>query len=1087
MNFEARHHLHLKAVMLRRGTSNRITHRKSTSSIHNPPAKSHIDPEISRQHARAAATYAFAKAQERSSADMGHSGALAGNNSSRQQNENMYSRPNSAADGRGLKRQQSVRFVGPTAAPKRALGTRAIQHNVVRTKLSTGSLRPRAITNDSSVPAAYRPPSRSSSLGKASFSKVESESYATVLAAYDEYYTREDDVASTPSSYRKIRRSKSLLHPGKAPGVLFSNGTPESPHTSRRYNNMWGSKSNQTLRAPKSMSFLQGGRLRSAQNPDYDVAVQEARDKFLHQVEQQRLREQPSFLFRSNRARREERLFRRSVRTTSSTNSYGMPVASGNQALHSGNNGTLRNRARKASQTIRNRLKGVFRRNGDNEVSAIPDQEVKARRSHATDYEIEIGPATTMHDDYLDIPRPDSATVLRVSSRQPSLHAIPSHQQLRSIAGSMQSLRSEASSRSRVTSWTNSETTANSRHVAAERERQRLSIINENGTHKTSSSFPRPPLKNQYSPYPSFHLPGNTHGHPQSPIGPVDSARVYSALMKRLDENSPKAKLTQQKSSMGKFKAPTSNPPRNSSVDSHRSSRGGRTPSIQNVGKSDNELFVSANSSRNTTQSHDDIFTAKSYADSGSVGYKRGRSSSNASTVITRKANYRAYPPPVMGDIPRRMTPQEIAMSNEPHAPITKGLRETRSTFFGASELTNVGRTASPYRRAMVEADLNAVIPGGGLSAGSSPFLPDSLRGQWPITTPVEKTADRHANNRFGTAYSESIYSRTTSGQTPPEAGYVEEVGQDCTPEKHGSALLVDHSTCRYPAPTQRANTSAGSSEWKVWMSAQVSKLERSKENADVAATIPRTAPGAAPSIPKIFGGHVRESAQITGEDTSVAARTVQKANQPLGVVQHNATVMPKPILKNKTSAGSLMVPAFPPVPGQRVPMTMRGSLRQAPSKSSMRSVNTVLTERAVSNSAGNSNAAAAAGHKVLRKQSSMTLRGLDTPNKLVRKSGRRGSNANTPSPGTGLGEVMAAQGRFGSAGGRAPGMENWSPGMEEGCGVEGTGLVGPTTAGVVGRGVDAQVLGSKRMVDMFLSSRRRRVAGSEEDGNAFL
>lgn len=39
-----------------------------------------------------------------------------------------------------------------------------------------------------------------------------------------------------------------------------------------------------------------------------------------------------------------------------------------------------------------------------------------------------------------------------------------------------------------------------------------------------------------------------------------------------------------------------------------------------------------------------------------------------------------------------------------------------------------------------------------------------------------------------------------------------------------------------------------------------------------------------------------------------------------------------------------------------------------------------------------------------------------------------------------------------------------------------------------MGRGareIDGQVMGSKRMVDLFLSSRRRRVAGSDEDGSA--
>ena len=52
---------------------------------------------------------------------------------------------------------------------------------------------------------------------------------------------------------------------------------------------------------------------------DHDNAVQMARDKFLYQIEQQRLREQPSFIFRA-KARRKEKPFRQSVRS-GSTNS----------------------------------------------------------------------------------------------------------------------------------------------------------------------------------------------------------------------------------------------------------------------------------------------------------------------------------------------------------------------------------------------------------------------------------------------------------------------------------------------------------------------------------------------------------------------------------------------------------------------------------------------------------------------------------------------------------------------------------------------------------------------------------------------
>lgn len=1073
--------------MLRRGQSNRITRRKSAASIHSQP---HIDPETSRQQAYAAATYAFARAQERSSGDMGSGGAVAVGNTTNPREENIHPRTDNGTNGGVLKHRQSVRFAGPLAAPRPALGTRTIQQNTVRNKLSTGSLRPQASTGNAPVPAAYRPQSRSSSLEKASFKQVGPESYATALA--DEYYTVEDDAVTTPSSYMKIRRSKSMLHPTKTQGALFSNGTPESSIACQKHNGLFRSKSNVALRAPKSMSFLQGGRSRSAQNPEYDIAVQVARDKFLHQVEQQRLREQPSFLFRSGKARREEKSLRRSFRTYSSTNSYGMPIASENQTPHRGWDDTLKNRARQASKSFKTKLKGLFRRSNGDGGAVIPDQEVQAQKSHITDYEIQIGPPTALGSAYEESP-PGRATLSSVSTRQPSLRMVPSSHQLRSIAGSMQSLTSEASSRSRVVSWTNTDTTANSRYAAAERERERLSVINENGTHKASSSFNCPPLKNQYSPYPDFNPPGSTHGHPRPFVGQVDSARVYSALMRRLDENSPEAKLTKQKDNSRTSRSPKHGVPGSGSVGSRQSSQGYKSTIIRVKNSSDN-LFASADPFQNMNQSSDVFYTARSYIDSGSVGHKRGHSnSSSASTVITRKPNYRSYPPPIMGDLPAKTTPQEAFVAVELQGTVGRGPRETRSTFFGATELTNIGGTPSPYRRAMAKADLNTTMSKIGMSSpDSSSFLPDSLRQAKSALSLADSEPDKRETDSIGGAYTESIYSRTTSGRTPPEMSEPPHASKDSTPRKLRSAVLVERTTYCPLAPPRRVNASTGSADWKAWMSAQVSKLERAKENVDAATSAVHLVPQVVPTMPKIFGGHVRETAQISGDDTAlVVPKATMMPNQPLGVSHENANVSPKPILKSKLSSSCLLAPNVTPTPSQRV---MHSSLSQAPSRSSMKSVNTVLKERVVSTSAANvmgaptGNASSSQGEgansrqRMQRKQSSATLRSAQTPNKLPKNNGRHVSNdtAQLSSAGTGFVQMVAEK-KFASVGGRVAGMENWTPAKVYGLARDEGVMVG-------GRGAElnGQVMGSRRMVDLFLSSRRKRVAGSE-DSNVFL
>jgi hypothetical protein len=1010
-------------------------------------------------HAQVAATYAFVRAQERSSADEGYSNANAKFNSNplsrqpslktslqQQHNEHPIMRP-----------KQSVRFAGANAVPEPPLKTRASQPKPQH-KASTGSLRPRAITNDVPVPAAYRPQSRSSSIGKASLGLPTGKGYLETLAAYDEYYTREDDVASTPSSYRRIRKSKSSFLGGSTlGGVLFNNGTPES-EWKRPRSRVFGEIDQSRLKGAKSMSFLRG-RARVVPDPDHDLAVQVARDKFLQQVEEQRLRSQPSCLFRANKRRQEQKPFRQSLRDQqdSSTNSYGMPIASEKQNP-SPKDGTLRSRARKASQTIKNRLISLFKRSPNQEEAQIPDQEVQANRSHISEYQIG---APSMHhaDGFLDVAYPDTATVSRVSSRQPSLHAVPSHQQLRSNCGSLESLRSAASSRSRVTSWSNSvETTMASRHATAERERQRLSIIQENGTHVTGSSFTRPSISNQFSPYPAFNRPSSAHGHPPSIVRPVDSQRVYSALMKRLDETSPKA-ILKQRSSIGSLKTSPKIPVRSSSVSSCHSSISSGTPTT--VRKAYNSP-VKPSVPHQVSNHRDDVFVSKDYPESGTL-VNLTRNISNASTVI-RKPSYSSYPPPVMGNfsIP---TPQQQALRNEPILPTTKALRETRSTFFGKSDITNISRTASPYRRAMQASEHCSAGASMGIrvvsNAGETPPPGRTTEENVPDTLQVIR------KQTLSDTYSESVYSRTTSGYTPPAdrtfaADRSDQEGQE--QDIHGSMLVVDRATYRPTPPSRRLDNSGGSVEWKEWMSAQVSSLDKSKDNGAVKIKY------AMPSMPRAFG-HVREHADISGEDTGIATRKISKVKQPLGIVQQNTK--PRPILKNKASAFSFDMQSFPQPPAGQQPQGGH-SLQLTSSRALLYSVNPVgmnpsSTALMPIEFDGNT-------HQLLRKKSNTTLRSVKTPAKLQRRSHRPSSNLNTPSPGI----SAAVEKQFGSAGERTPysGTENFSP--DNGYGVEEAGLMGPSAQ------LDAQAMGSKRMVDLFLSSRRRRVAGSDES-HAFI
>lgn len=495
-------------------------------------------------HAHAAAIHAFNRAQERSSNCHGNLNGLSRNDSTTQRNQSRSSQQNVPTnnDNQGLKRQQSVRFAGPNAVKTRLSTGKRMESPALTHKPSTATLRPVAMTTNAPVPAAYRPPSRSSSIGKSSLGRAAGQDYAAhsyvTSLAFDEYYTQEDDVASTPSSYRRIRKSKSMFSPLSAPSnVFYNNGSPDHANcsfTSRTQEN------DAPLRAPKSMSFLRGGRdyFKSTTSCERnDDAVQLARDRFFAQATQQRLREQPSFLFRS-KAQRQEKPRRKSVRSSSGKS------AATYESAESVKEGGLRAKARKVSQGLKSKLRKVFGRSKEEPVM-IPNQQVDAIETHVRAYAGQLSPD---HESFLDIPRPDEAAFAHVAARVPSLRAIASSQRLRSQSGSIRSLRSDNSDeKSRVTSWTNStaNNTVTSQGLRPPPNRdQRLSIINESGTHISKAAFRRPNVNNQHPAYPAFHRPGHVQ-----PIrsGGIDSARLCSALMKRLDENSPEAILAKSR------------------------------------------------------------------------------------------------------------------------------------------------------------------------------------------------------------------------------------------------------------------------------------------------------------------------------------------------------------------------------------------------------------------------------------------------------------------------------------------------------------------------------------------------------------
>ncbi|QSZ37376.1 hypothetical protein DSL72_009474 [Monilinia vaccinii-corymbosi] len=1171
--------------MLRRNSSSRPSRSKSASSPyvkHDP-----VNPEESRMHAHAAAIHAFNRAQERSGTGGGNMNGLSRSNSITQGNQ---SRPNQANnspshDNQGLKRQQSVRFAGPSAVKRRQSTGKGTEPPALTHKPSVATLRPVAMTTNAPVPAAYRPPSRSSSIGKASLGKAVAQDYAThnyvTNLAYDEYYVQGDDVASTPSSYRRIRKSKSMFSPLSAPSnVFYSNGSPDQTNYSLTPRTQ---ENDAPLRAPKSMSFLRGGRdyFKSTTSCERnDDAVQMARDRFFAQTTQQRLREQPSFLFRS-KAQRQEKPFRKSVRSSSGKSAATL------DSSESIRDGGLRAKARKVSQGLKSKLRKVFGRSKEEPI-AIPNQQVDALETHVRAY---AGQLSSDHELFIDIPRPDEAAFAHVAARVPSLRAIASSQRLRSQSGSIRSFRSDNSDeKSRVTSWTNStaNNTVTSQGLRPQPSRdQRLSIINESGTHISKSAFHRPNVKNQHPAYPAFHRPG--HVQPIRPGG-VDSARLCSALMKRLDENSPEAILAKsRKASTDTFrveKVPRRRgsftntpslsrpwirqvPPDGDPTDQDRNQHqggvesniagsmhtvSGEDLSMQAIGEG--HQFKSADLPLYNTQprNQDDVFSLESRR--GNPFDRRANMySSESATGYSLNSSDILYCPT---QDPSGLTQQQIAARDDPIIPSTKIIREARSAFFGGStfKIDRTGNT-SPYRRALAESDNSAIAGDESMARRGSPTR------NTPQATPCG-LAKVDVAAVDDDVYSESVYSRSVGSALPEvmsndAAVPLAKVRMPSLPidgSSAGGAIVINSTTTYRPTHArQRGNSSGGSVEWKKWMSSEVARLERPQGNDRTSVTnIDRSLSTTSTTPGSYHIAHRREYAQMADDDTDVSQKKLPTGKQPLGLIQQNlpssnGQLLLKPILKNRSTTSlaenahtdnvtPFGIPPAPPLPPL---IPARSTLRPAQSKSSLKSTSTSHFIPTTPKSVVRTQNHGANGRKVLHKRlSSATLRSAPTtpnqvvmdqnangrnvlhkrnvsdatmrscksvrsvksfdtsaskgfntsPAKLVKRSGRLVHNY-TPqsSPGTGI--EAAVERQFGSTGtGRvrttAGGRENErGGGLEDVYRVNGTGVLEPGQ-------VDQLQLGSKQMVDMFLSSRRRRVAsvgtmaGSmSEDGGA--
>ncbi len=548
---------------------------------------------------------------------------------------------------------------------------------------------------------------------------------------------------SATASYRKLKRARSMFSLRSSGPNSCSDYRPhKNPEVQRPSAGIADGHSQlphiSDSRLRRSFSFLRGEKDHMASGLDLHenkgAVNQLAREQYLRQSEEQKWRPQPSSLAASHH-RKSQRTFRRSVRS-SSTNSYGSAIASPPQvpkeaALKKG----LGYKARSLSVSLKQKLKRVFHRPSELE-GTLPIQQLDASRAHFGDC---ASTFTGVHLEYHHIPSPDSETLCKARSRDCSLRNMPGMPESGSPAKSIRSVQSEDGGSPPVISWANP-IPGISTTSALSREKKRLSVIQEHGgPHEPSSTAHSNGEVGNV-----FRTPMRSSSASQQIEAYVDSHIIYSALQQKFYENRRSAEPEDDASQTGQHTNDVQTKPC-------------KTPACSVSSQPHTKVSVDC------PLRVDDIENSKS-------GYaERVRTSGMTGIICPPEEHSTDYGvQDEFLDMYTTLTPQQIAEHNESKSPTPKRpLREIKAAFFPSSmriERTNI----SPYRRLMGSGVENEA------SAGSE--------------VEENRSVKIRSESAMGSA---SIYSRTSSGNTPKENKSSLSLAKSESSHERGNAVII--------------------------------------------------------------------------------------------------------------------------------------------------------------------------------------------------------------------------------------------------------------------------------------------------------
>ncbi|KAL6240434.1 hypothetical protein RBB50_012635 [Rhinocladiella similis] len=353
--------------------------------------------------------------------------------------------------------------------------------------------------------------------------------------------TSSETYGALPSSYKRLRKAKSMFAP-RHNGASGQQSSWPTPHTKNRSLRSVTSSAvlqttNLRVRLKRSLPFLRHKTtITKRPHADYEwgmreEAVQMARAQFLDDMELHRIQERRSIHdgMRSKGYDEPEDVATSPHRTPTL---LGLPPSSA-VLPHP------RLRKRSFSASFRSHFRRILGKSVSS-TDAIPPQQLDARRRHFPDLDLDVGHSSAF-DSYLipDISQTVQARACRSSEiEQEMLEDLDQVSDTLPAAASRESLHS--TSRSRVTSWTDSSIGGSIGLRSGPIDRNRLSVIKEDGgPHQPSSSAGR-----HIGGVEVFREPLQTVSNDGQLLPPVDSHRVYSALIKRISQEEAEMETT---------------------------------------------------------------------------------------------------------------------------------------------------------------------------------------------------------------------------------------------------------------------------------------------------------------------------------------------------------------------------------------------------------------------------------------------------------------------------------------------------------------------------------------------------------------